>query len=341
MYLAWHRVRGRIRFSIRESVPGTDGVFGRRELVDLGADPERFLVYPGGNAFYVHEEIRDALGRMGVDPDHEALDDMFWPFVDPSIRHALRGFQDRRRAKRRVPGMGDEERDFIRKRVHLVDKRRLNYLRLGSIDQTRLTRVPEKFYRPLAFKSRDELEQWFMRQEMELRPREYSTYVYSFLNLRRHFYEIFAGKMPQGLDQDSLDRAFLEDICKLNRDPLFWGDEERTAFLHPYLVRYAVMFFDYPFAPSTFLQDMLNDYISRRQHRASRKMKQKMAAGSDRAASRMFGVSEEELRSMSRAELISRYRKLAQKLHPDKGGSHEEFIRLTETYKVLLRRKRR
>jgi DnaJ-class molecular chaperone len=100
------------------------------------------------------------------------------------------------------------------------------------------------------------------------------------------------------------------------------------------------MFFDHPFAPSTFLQDMLNEYISRRQHRTSRRTRRKKAAASDEEAGRIFGVDKEEIRSMSRAELISRYRKLAQKLHPDKGGNHEEFIRLTEVYKVLLRRKR-
>jgi hypothetical protein len=339
MYLAWHRIRGRNRFYIRQSVPG-ESCFVKRNLVDLGADPERYIVYPGGNAFYVHEEIRDKLSNQGVTPDHETLDDIFWPFVDPGIRHALRGFQDRRRAKRRMPGMTWQEEDFIRKRVHLVDKRRLNYLRLGYVDQTRLNRVPEKFYRCLAYKSRDELEQWFIRLEMDLSPGEYSTYVYSFLNLRRHFYEIFAGKMPQGLDRDMLDRVFVQDICELNSDPAFWGDEERSSSLHPYLVRYAIMFFDHPFAPSTFLQDMLNEYISRRQHRTSRRTRRKKAAASDEEAGRIFGVDKEEIRSMSRAELISRYRKLAQKLHPDKGGNHEEFIRLTEVYKVLLRRKR-
>ena len=209
MYIAYHRTRGEIRYYLRESVL-RDNCFEKRELLDLGPDPEDFIEYPGGNSFYIQEEIIDQLNDLGLDPGLQELEAVFWPFVDPEIRHALRGFQGRAQYKKMKTGLSDAEYEFIRNRLHLVDKRRLNYLRLGYIDQTQLHRVSDKLYQPLVYKSRDELEQWFIRQEMDLSPREYSTYVYSFLNLRRHFYEIFAGKMPQALDQEKMDRVFMQ-----------------------------------------------------------------------------------------------------------------------------------
>ncbi|MCG6892364.1 MAG: DnaJ domain-containing protein [Desulfobacteraceae bacterium] len=42
---------------------------------------------------------------------------------------------------------------------------------------------------------------------------------------------------------------------------------------------------------------------------------------------------------MSRQELTKRYRQRARKYHPDKGGSHEAFVRLTRSYRILLQRK--
>jgi hypothetical protein len=46
------------------------------------------------------------------------------------------------------------------------------------------------------------------------------------------------------------------------------------------------------------------------------------------------------LQTMSRRSLARLYRRKAQALHPDKGGNHEAFIRLTEGYRELVRRKK-
>jgi DnaJ-class molecular chaperone len=53
----------------------------------------------------------------------------------------------------------------------------------------------------------------------------------------------------------------------------------------------------------------------------------------------LFGESLENLRGMSRRELTKRYRQRARKYHPDKGGSHEAFVRLNRSYRILLQRK--
>jgi hypothetical protein len=57
-------------------------------------------------------------------------------------------------------------------------------------------------------------------------------------------------------------------------------------------------------------------------------------------AGRIFGKSREALKKMSRRELSRLYRRRAQELHPDKGGSHEIFLKLTAAYHKLLRAKK-
>jgi DnaJ-class molecular chaperone len=57
-------------------------------------------------------------------------------------------------------------------------------------------------------------------------------------------------------------------------------------------------------------------------------------------AGRIFGKSRAALKKMNRRELSRLYRRRAQELHPDKGGSHETFLKLTAAYHRLLRTKR-
>jgi hypothetical protein len=79
MYLAQHIKNGQICFSIRESYPD-GGLLKSRDLVELGSRPDKFIIYPGGNAYYFHEDIYEALSKKGVEPDEEGLEKVFWPF---------------------------------------------------------------------------------------------------------------------------------------------------------------------------------------------------------------------------------------------------------------------
>jgi len=338
MYLALTRTRCGFRFSLRESYL-QDDVYQHRELLDLGSDPSEAFVYPGGNSFYVSEAIIEELESQGHKPDQEELEELLWPFLDPYIKSKLEGFRNRSRNRERPPPLSPEEQDFIRTRVHAVDKRRYNYLRLGQLDQSKLHGVPLKFYRPLIYKSRDELEQYFIGLERELRPSEYSSYVYSFLYLRRHFYETVAGQMPQALDQDRLDRLFEEEICRVNQDPLFWGANNPDWRLHPYLVRYAIMFIDYPFAESTFMYERMQDFFARSRERFEEARRAKSTKMSPASMSESFGMAHETLQSMSKRQLTRLYRRLAKQKHPDHGGDHESFVRLSQAYQDLMRRK--
>lgn len=339
MYLAKTMVDGEIRFSIRQSYK-KDDLYVCQEVLDLGYDPSIYIIYPGGRSFYLHEEVEECLTQQGIQASAEELEDIFWPFVHPDIRRSLECFRRRSKAKHRKRNLNSEEEDFIRERLHSVDKRRYNYLRFGEPDQSLLTKIPNKFYRIFAFKSRDEIEQLFIDLESKLKPNEYSLYVYSFLYLRRFFDEILAGKMPQALDQERLDRLFIQEICQLNQDLSFWGEIKPSFNLHPYLVRYAIMYMDYTFGPSSYMDEQLQDFIARSRERFQKAYIQKKYFNLEEA-SQFFGISKERLNSMSKKQLTRLYRRSAQKMHPDKGGDNETFIKLNKIYQDLLAKKKK
>ncbi len=336
MYLAWKRHQDRRNYYIRKSVI-QNGVFVSMDLMDLGPDPSVYLEYPGGRSFYIQERVEEHLDKKDTPWSYQELEDLFWPFLRPDIRRSLDGFKcrDERHAKR--SGLTPEEDDFIRNRLHIVDKRRYNFLRLGELDQSKLTRIPTRFYRPLAFKSRDELEHLFIDMESRLELSEYSLYVYSFFYLRRFFDEIIAGKMPQGLDQDRLDRLFVQEVCLLDRDESFWRGLSRKKGLHAYLRRYVIMYFDYPFSTGNILQEHIRDFMARNRARFQQPRPGKKDPGMDEVST-ILGMSVQKLKKMSRRELTRVYRRRALKMHPDRGGDHEEFIRLNEAYQTLLKK---
>ncbi|MFP4284910.1 MAG: hypothetical protein ACLFQG_05095 [Desulfovermiculus sp.] len=334
MYLARFISSGRLSYQLRQSV-SDNGIFVSRTLYDLGSDPGSFIVYPGGNSFYLDQDMVETIEHRGRNVQYTELENIFWPFVHLSIRRKLQGFHNRAQARHRPRPLQDAEKEFIRNRIHLVDKRRMNYLRLGAMDQSRLGTVPPQLYRPLLYASRDEIEQRFLRMEMELKAHERAMYVYSFLHLRRFFSELCAGIMPQGLNQDKVDEVFEEQLCTLNGDPFFWAPENPSSFLHPYLVRYAIMFYDHPFGPSPFLDQILQDFIAQRRFHNPPSRKKEVSRND---VSEVFEVPLESLLSMSVRQVTRRYRRLAKKHHPDQGGDQATFIRLNQAYNWLLQR---
>jgi hypothetical protein len=170
--------------------------------------------------------------------------------------------------------------------------------------------------------------------ESALSPREYKTYTYTIFDLQQFFYQSFAKNNPQMLAQDIVDEHFIAQVCRLNRDPLFWEGMQMTSHLHEYLVRYVLMHFDYDYAPGSFMEDYLRQFIdSRREYHPPFKP---TAAGLNEAST-IMGLSKARLKKMSRQELVRLYRRKAQKLHPDKGGDHDKFVKLTEAYHGLMK----
>lgn len=338
MYMAHTTINNQRHYIIRKSV-FTGGVYVSRDMMELGPDPSAYIVYPGGSSFYIREDVEEVLSSRGADPDYDQLEIIFWPFVREDIKWTLRGFMSRDDSSGPRGELTKDEDDFIRSHLHPVDRRRYNYLRLGELDQSRLTGIPNKFYRCLSFKSRDELEHLFMDMEKKLEPQELSLYVYSFMYLRRFFQELIAGRMPQGLDQQRLEDLFISEICDLNNDSLFWQGTRKPADLHPILVRYVIMFFDYPLASDSFIRDHMEDFIAGTRRRAAN-LPRKKTDFTDEEAEKLMGVSSRSLGTMSGKELTKIYRSRVMEMHPDKGGDHDRFIKLMEIYRALLSRKK-
>ena len=333
MYLASTTTAGgKLHFTIRESYLG-EGVYRHRDLCDLGPTPGRFIVYPGGNAFYVDEAVEDAIRAHGTETSQEDLETIFWPFVRPDIRYKLEPFrrQERRRKDDRNPKQIPRPEG-----VHAFDKRRIHFLKFGQMEQRSLGRLPASAIRMLQDKSRDEIEQGFLQMENALRPREIKTYTYVIFNLQQYFTQRFAKDTPELLDPDDVDRCFVEEICKLHEDPGVWSGIATGGRLHDYLVRYVLMFFDHDYPARSLFDDYLRDFMNR--HREYRPPESVIVSMEE--AGRIFGKSREALKKLTRRELGRLYRRRAQELHPDKGGDHETFLRLTAAYHKLLRAKK-
>ena len=332
MYLGRKYIQGKLYFFIRESYPDDD-CMRSRDLFSLGPDPARYLVYPGGNAFFIDPVVEDSLRDQGIENDYDELEDIFWDFLKPDIQRAVEPF--RLRQQRNVKRHTDRNAPAA-ENYQMFDRRRLYYLRTGRSDQSRIGLVPARLFKILRHKSRDEIEQQFLKMERVLRPDEIKTYVYTIFDLPHYFRESFARSAPHLLDQSSVDNFFIKEVCRLNENPHFWNGFEKDDGLHEYLVRYVIMFFDYDFNPGGLLNEYIRNFINSR--RSYRPPANRNTVSLDEA-SRLFKKSGPELKKMGRRDLARLYRKRAMKLHPDKGGSHDRFVKLTEAYHGLMKGK--
>ena len=170
-----------------------------------------------------------------------------------------------------------------------------------------------------------------------LKPQEQVRYAFEIFELQAHFSQSFARRHPQWLDPAQLDDAFIESLCRLNADRQFWLGYDAVAGLNPHLVRYAVMYFDNLFPQRDPFYDRWADFMNRhRLHQPPASVRVSL-----NESAHLFGVSVDELKRMDRRSLTRQYRKLAMKLHPDKGGAPETFVRLNAAYEKLLKHKSR
>lgn len=327
MYLARIRTKDTTHYFIRESYPGKNHLLSR-DLFYLGTQPWQYIIYPGGNAYYIEETIENRLHSLGVNFEGEDLDDIFWPFVKPDVKKALEHFRGRVSKKSAKPHTVSADQ------FHLFDRRRVHFLRYGQMDQGRIGRVSPKLFQVLQDKSRDEIEQYFLDAEHVLKPHEIKSYVFVAFDIQKHFNESFCKTMPQGLDQNMVDQAFLKEVCRLCDDRSFWASLDAGGRLHDYLARYVIMFFDNDYGRSDYLDDFVWNWMN---HHREYRPPQKIVSAKE--ASGIFGVTETELRQMSTCDLSRLFRRKAQELHPDRGGDHESFIRLVEAFQSLKDRK--
>ena len=332
MYLANVIIDGRMRVIIRESYRDGD-VFKSRNLFDLGNDPARFIVYPGGNSFYIDDSVLDGLSSAGRTATQEELDDLFWVFLKPRVKRALASFRHRELTHRKPKRTTGARPVGI---YHIFDRRRLFFLRTGRAHVANSRGIPPGFFSAIDQKSRDEIEQNFIRMEHALRPHQLKPYVFSIFDLPSFFTEVYARSTPYLLDQEKVDECFIDVLCSLNDDRDFWSGSETKTRLHEYLARYAIMFFDFDYEPRNFMQEYLRSFMNR--HREYRPPPRRKFV-SLKVASNVFNVNESKLKQMTRRDLARLFRRKALKLHPDKGGDHDQFVALTEAYHSLLRTK--
>ncbi len=330
MYLARYLVHRRYHFVIRESYRDGD-VLRSRDLLEIGPAPQAWIRYADNRVFHVDDRIMTGLVENGADPDPFELEELFLPFVDPEIRCRVDSMANRSRHRSWKPTSA-RQRGEILAATHEFDRRRVHFLRFGQTDQRRLNRSAPLFKTLLA-KSRDELEQFFLRQEQELKPHEYKRYIFTIFDLQRFFSQSYAATMPEALGEDEMDDCFIKQVCALDADTEFWRGLPRNGTLPDYLVRYVIMYFDFVFPGSGGWREDLNRYMNGRRYARP--------GGGARVslseAATVFGLSRAELSELSASELKKLFRKKAREVHPDQGGDHERFIELANAYQEMLR----
>ena len=331
VYIARIVKKGQSFFFIRESYI-KDGIYQSRDLIDLGTDPTQYVRYPSSTTFYIDETVEDRLREKNVHVSQNCLETLFWPYVRPDVKYRYRFFRSRKTVFTPNPTIPSNQ-------FHIFDRRRIHFLKFAQMDQQRIYRASDKLFQVLAGKSRDEIEQYFMLNETILKPKEWKSYVYVIFNIQHHFTQSFAREMPQALDQDQVDNHFIDNLCKLNQDPHFFTGENMPRFLHDYLKRYAIIFFDATYGESKYLEDMYDAWMNQRRHYRTPVFKSSQELFQQ--AVRVFETPAATLKEMTVEALTKLYRKKAKDLHPDHGGTDDQFIELTNIYEALMQKKAR
>ena len=324
MYLARRRIKSKTHYYIRQSYAGP-GCIQSRDLLNLGTDPTRFIVYPGGNSYYFDPCIEESLRQQGLEVNQNDLDAIFFEFLRPETKRLIAGF-DRSFKRRQVPSSSNSD-----PAAHIFDKRRFHYLRFGRREKQYIKKVPEKVFQPLLNKSRDEIEQYFLTAEKILNPGESVNYITIIFELKHFTPDPHTG-MPLIAQ---LDTYFIDRLCRINNDPDYTAGIPGFQGLYEYLVKYAIMYFDSQVHNDPWRHDYIRDFINRhRVYTPPPKIQIKI-----REAEHLFEHSWKELQRMDRSTLTRKYRQMALKHHPDHGGRSEIFQRLTTYYRALLAKK--
>jgi hypothetical protein len=339
VYLKRQSLRDAYRYVLCESYRD-DGCWKHRELMDLGPDPATYIEYFGGNSFHFKEEVEQTLLDKGVKYSSADLEEVFMPFLDPEIRRIVEMFDRSGTRKSRWRACSPEELMKYHRELHPFDRRRLHYLRCGQVNPGDLEGRPWKFLNVLLEKSRDEIEHVIKGMEQVLRPYKVRRYLYTALNLEAHFRHLLTHHQPEMLDARRVDQYFLQEICRLNDDETFFQGVERSdsTALHPYLVKYVILYFDNAFDPGLVWDERIQDFRWRYQFYRPPPSSAGSTMDEERAC-QVLGITAEKFFRMDRHELARCYKKFAKKAHPDMGGDKEAFVEIKEAYECLLRRK--
>jgi hypothetical protein len=307
-----------------------------RQIFELGRHPEDYIVTIGEQGFYISEELIEAIAPT-VDNAEKRLEELLYPFVTPLIRRHLERFRGRSQQGSSTPLTMDQE-EAIQREIHDFDRRRLHYLLYGAIDQGRLYQLPAKVARRLLGMSRDQREQYFVEQERgSLAEEEVRNYLFAVFHLARFFQQSYARQAPQMLESDEVDGFFIQELCGLAASTSFWHGMATADGLPQYLQRYLCLWVDYDYGGNPLLAEHIRRFMN--DHRTFR-FPESAQAMSSQEYQELFKADLPALTKMSKRQLTRLYRQQAMRLHPDTGGDHEIFVRLTEAYNRLLRGKK-
>ncbi len=307
-----------------------------RQVFELGTDPEQYIVYIGEQGFYIAEELIDRI-EMLVEDGEERLEELLYSFVKPVVRQNLERFCGRT-DMRSAPLTADQEGAIISD-IDDFDRRRLHYLLYGAIDQGRLYQLPGKVARKLLGMGRDQREQYFVEQEREtLAEDEVRDYLFTIFHLARFFDQSYVRQAPQMLEEDEVDAFFIQELCALNDNLSFWQGMRKGSNLPEYLQRYLCLWVDYGYGGNPLLDDHLRGFMNDHRKFSFPESTEKISSAEYQD---IFHTSLDALKQMSKSQLTRLYRRQAMRLHPDTGGDHEIFVRLTEAYNRLLAGKKR
>lgn len=335
MYLATIQHGTSRTYQIRQSYfDEATGSFQHRLLFDLGENPADHLELLGETVVFFSSALGRAVSACCPEDAAVQLERLLRPFLPRETRERFSRFD---RSSRYVPGpLSGEDRKKIAAQIHILDRRRLYYLHYRAIDQAKLFSMRETVFRPLLNQSRDEREYHFTGLEKTLEPQEYRNYLYAAFNLQRHFKVAFATYLPESLPQDEVADHFLNDLCLLNSARDFWQMAPESDALHPHLVRYLLMFFDFAPRSRSYDEEFIRRFMN--SHRTFR-WPESQGAVSEEKIGEIFGQPLAALKKLNKKELNRLYRKKALELHPDQGGDQDRFVELTEVYRSLLRKK--
>ena len=319
-----------------------DDCWKHRPLLDLGSNPGGHIEYPGGNSFHVKEELLERVRERADGFSEDELEALLLPFLDPRIRRIVEQFERPKKSVKPWDALSAEDILVEQKKLHSFDKRRLHYLRFGRVQMGALDRKPLRFLQILSEKSRDEIEAMMEKMERILAPHEWRVYVYTAFHLQNHFRHLFTRNHPSALDPEKVDEFFVEAICRLNRDELFFKgvDPYDRRSLHPYLIKYLILYFDNDFVPGTMWNQYVKDFMGRHRFHGKPAPPSRPSPSHDEAC-RCLEITVEDFKKMDRRKLIRCYRRLAKKTHPDRGGDSRRFVEIKAAYETLLLMKKK
>ena len=333
MYISKKEINGTFHYIICQSYKDEQNKLKSRTLFDLGEIPSQYIIYPGGNSYYIHEEVELSILDQGMEVDTFELQDLFWPFLDYQLKRVLRRI---RRPEKKFKLISPEKLKRMQQGIHIFDKRRVHFLRYGLADQRHLETVPYRFFNRLLNKSRDEIECRVDDYEGQcLRSNEYKIYTYTIFNLQRFFPDSQTARCaPFALDQEEVDDCFLRELCRLNQDKDFYDPEEPLQGLHQYLIKYLIMYFDnsYVRTSSSNYHTAFDEFFQQRKN-VPQTSQERLSISESLS---LLEIKEHDYKQMSQEQLRRVFRRIAHKCHPDKGGDHDKFICICKAFERLV-----